>query len=101
MPEYTKESFMEAYSELLREAGKLGLPEEFAKTIARELHSEKALRRMSGYMRSAHPTSVEQIVDEMLAISEDRQNWIRKKQAEESSQRYNQWLASDMRENEE
>ena len=37
------------------------------------------MRRMAGYLRNAHPTSPEQIADEMLAILEARHRWVEQK----------------------
>ena len=97
---YTKETWRQAYAELRDAAVDLGLPEEAGDWIAGNLHSERAIRRMTSYLKNAHPRSMEQIADEMIAIMEDRENWIRKKQAQESNQRYNAWLNSDARERE-
>lgn len=95
--EYTRESYRHSYGEFLGVAAEIGLPEEVGKLIASNLRSERAIRRMTAYLRHVRPVSMEMIADEMLAIMEDRDNWIRKKQAEESSQRYNEWLNSDAR----
>ena len=65
--------------------------------IARNLHSERSIRRMTSYIRNAHPHSMEEIADEMVAIMEDRNHWIEKKQAQESNSRYNDWLNSEER----
>jgi len=94
---YTNASYLEARADLIREAGKLGLPEKVSALIAKNLRSERSIRRMTGYLRNAHPTSMEEIADEMLAIMEDRQRWIEKKQNEESNMRYNAWLNSEIR----
>lgn len=94
---YTRETWRQAYAELLEITGALGLPEEIGKVIAENLHSERSIRRMISYLKNAHPLSMEQIADEMIAIMEDRDAWIRKKQAQESSARYTAWLNSDQR----
>lgn len=99
--EYTKESYLQAYSELLRMTAASGLPEDVGRLIAKQLKSERSIRRMTSYLRNAHPKSMEEIADEMIAIMEDRQHWIEKKQAQESSARYNAWLNSEERETEE
>lgn len=94
---YTQATWRRAYSELLTVLAEAGIPEEVGKYIAQNLHSERSIRRMIGYMRNAHPTSMEEIADEMLAIMEDRNSWIRKKEAQESQAGYNAWLRSDLR----
>lgn len=95
---YTKETWRKAYAELLTVLSEAGIPEEVDKYIAQNLRTERCLRRMTGYMRNARPTTMEEIADEMLAIMEDRNSWTRKREAQESSARYNAWLNSDLRE---
>lgn len=95
--EYTRETWLEARNELIRAMAECSFPEDVGALVAKELHSEKSIRRMAGYVRNARPRSMEQIADEMLAIIDDREKWIRKKELEESNERYNAWLDSDMR----
>ena len=99
--EYTRETWKQTYIELLHTAEGCGLPEEIGKLLAKNLQSERAMRRMISYLRNGHPRGVEDIADELLAIMEDRARWIDKKQSEEANMRYNAWLASDMRHPEE
>lgn len=99
--EYTRESWLQAYRELIQTAGRIGLPEEIAKVIAQNLHSERCIRRMSAYIRNARPTTMEEIADEMVALMETRDAWIRKKQAEEANAAYTMWLNSDERNSDE
>lgn len=87
-----KQSWNRAYRELIRQIEKMGYPEEFAKEIAKNLGSEKTMSRMTAYLVSARPKSPEEIVDEMLAIMEDRKRWIEKKESEKANSRYNQML---------
>ena len=96
-PVMTQQTWRQAYGELLQATATCGLPDEVGKLIAKNLHSERAMRRMISYLRNAHPRTVEDIADEMLAIMEDRARWIEKKQTEESNMRYNAWLNSDER----
>lgn len=84
-----KESWNEAYEELLRAITGKGYPKEFGKVIARNLRSEKMMRRMISYLYSAQPRSAEEIADEMLAIMSDRERWSQKKEAEYCNSRYN------------
>ena len=64
-----------ARAELVRAIEALGYPAEFGEVLAGELGGEKSMQRMTAYLRQARPTSPEQIVDEMLAIVEQRQRW--------------------------
>ncbi len=86
------ESWKAAYKELIDTITRMGYPEEFGKAIAKNLGSEKTMRRMTAYLYSARPRSAEEIADEMLAIMSDRERWIRKKEAEEANARYNEYL---------
>ena len=86
------ESWKEAYRELVDTIVKMGYPEDFGKLIAKNLGSEKTMRRMTAYLRNAKPRSAEEIADEMLAIMSDRERWIQKKEAEQANARYNELL---------
>ena len=63
---------VQIYKELVQTIVRMGYPESFGKSIANNLRTEKAMTRMIGYLRHARPRSAEEIVDEMLAIMEDR-----------------------------
>ncbi|MBR7045384.1 MAG: hypothetical protein IKI23_06960 [Lachnospiraceae bacterium] len=78
--------------ELIRTIVRMGYPASFGEAIADNLRTEKTMRRMLGYLAQAGPRSAEEIADEMLAIMEDRQRWIRKKEAEYYNSRYNELL---------
>ena len=67
------ESWKEASRELIGAIVRMGYPEEFGRAIAKNLGSEKTMRRMTAYLCSAKPRSAEEIVDEMLAIMSDRE----------------------------
>ena len=88
----TSDSWKEAWRELVGTIKAMGYPEEFGQAIAKNLGSEKTMRRMTAYLYSARPRSAEEIADEMLAIMEDRERWIRKKEAERANARINQIL---------
>lgn len=98
---YTRETWLNAYHELLTALSEFGIPEEVGKYMAQNLHSERCIRRMISYLKNARPGTMEEIADEMFAIMEDRNRWIQKKEAEESNARYTAWLNSDMRQPEE
>lgn len=53
---------------------------------------EKTMGRMINYLNQVKPKSPEEIVDEMLAIMEDRDRWVRKKSAEYYNRKYNELL---------
>ena len=88
----TQESWKAAYRDLIGTVTQMGYPEEFGKVIAKNLGSEKTMRRMTAYLKNAKPRSAEEIADEMLAIMSDREQWIAKKEAEEANARYTQLL---------
>ena len=70
----------------------LGFPDELGYEIAKQLGSPKAMDRMRAYLYNVKPRSAELIVDEMLAICSDIDNWRRKKAAEEANAGYNELL---------
>jgi len=86
------ESWKAAYRDLLETLARMGYPVEFGKVIARNLGSEKTMRRMTAYLHSAKPRSAEEIADEMLAIMSDRDRWIEKKESEQANAAYNRLL---------
>ena len=86
------ESWKEAYRELVETIERMGYPLDFGKEIAKNLGSEKTMRRMTAYLHNAKPRSAEEIADEMLAIMSDRERWIAKKEAEAANARYNEIL---------
>ena len=68
----------------------LGYPFELADEISRYLGSPKAIDRMKAYVRGVRPDSLELIVDEMLAIRYEIDEWRKKKSAQEANMRYNE-----------
>lgn len=50
------------------------------------------MRRMNAYLYYVKPSSVELVVDEMLAIRDDIDRWKDKKAAEEANAAYNDIL---------
>lgn len=83
---------MKVREDLIETIVKMGYPQEFGEAIADNLRTEKTMGRMIGYLLSAKPQSAEEIADEMLAICEDRNRWIQKKQAEYYNSKYNELL---------
>ena len=92
----TQEAWKAAYRDLIETVVQMGYPEEFGKVIAKNLGSEKTMRRMTAYLKNAKPRSAEEIADEMLAIMSDREQWIAKKEAEEANARYTQLLNENL-----
>jgi len=88
--EERKELWLSAYRDLIRVIESLGYPAEFAKALSRDLNSVWTMRRMVSYLEQARPDTPEEIADEMLAIKSDQDEWIRKKEAEGASIRYNE-----------
>ena len=78
--------------ELVEAVRKLGFPKELGEQIAKQLGSPKAMDRMLAYLYNVKPRTSELIVDEMLAICSDIDNWHNKKAAEEANARYNEIL---------
>lgn len=78
--------------ELVETVVRMGYPKEFGIAIANNLRTEKTMSRMIGYLRNAKPRSAEEIADEMLAIMEDRNRWVQKKEAEYYNSKYNELL---------
>ena len=81
-----------AKGDLCREVLSLGFPREFGDLLAKELGSPRAMGRMTAYLRSTKPHSVEMIVDEMLAISAEVQTWRERKESREAQASYTAYL---------
>lgn len=89
---------MELYEQLVTTITRMGYPVELGCTIADQLRTERAMRRMLGYLRQAKPKRIEEIADELVAILGDRDNWTKKKIAEHANAKYNAYLNSEFRE---
>ncbi len=70
----------------------LGFEKELGEQIASQLGSPKAMQRMTVYLENVRPKTVELIVDEMLAICSEIEEWRKKKEAQEANARYNEML---------
>ena len=81
-----------ARDSLVRSIKSLGFPEELGDEIVKNLGSPKAMKRMQAYLLNVKPQKIELVVDEMLAIKSDIDNWREKKAAEEANERYNELL---------
>ena len=82
----------EIREKLIKRIKAMGYPESLGTAVADNLRSVKTMDRMLGYLNASHPRSAEEIVDEMLAIMEDRKRWIYKKESEWANARYNEYL---------
>ena len=82
----------EAADKLISVLMRMGYPREFGTLIVQELHSEKMMNRMTSYLLKAKPDRPEDIVDEMLAIKSETEQWIRKKKAEHTNRKINEYL---------
>lgn len=80
------------HCDLVRAIVRMGYPEEFGIAVADNLRTENTMGRMLRYLDHAKPRSAEEIADEMLAIMEDRERWVRKKTAEYYNSKYNEFL---------
>ena len=85
----------DAYEDLLAAVAAIGYPHELGMVLADELRGEKSMRRMAAYLRAARPTSMEEIADEMLAIIEQRETWVKKKMTEHAQSSFNEFLNRD------
>ena len=79
-------------TELVEEIMKLGFPGSLGNEIAVNLGSPKAMNRMIAYLHYVKPRTAELIVDEMLAICSDIDNWHKKKMSEAANASYNEML---------
>ena len=87
-----KKEWARARDELVAAITDLGFPKELGDEIAKTLGSPKAMRRMNAYLYNVKPSSVELVVDEMLAIKSEIEAWRDKKASQEANEKYNQML---------
>ena len=82
----------DAYEDLVAAVGAIGYPRDLADVLAGELRGEKSMRRMAAYLRAARPKSMEEIADELIAIVEQRDTWVKKKMAERAQSSFNEFM---------
>ena len=70
----------------------VGFSPELGELMARQLGSPKAIDRMTAYVRHGYARNMEMLVDEMLAICADTENWREKKESQEAQAKYNAYL---------
>lgn len=85
MPTSKERSRADAREGLVRAAVRIGYPAELGELLADELRSEVAMRRMTGYLLQARPTTMEDIADELLAIRANQSRWIETKISEHAN----------------
>lgn len=88
-------AYEDAYGDLLAAVADVGYPRELATVLADGLRGPRSMRRMAAYLRAARPHSMEEIADEMLAIVEQRDTWVRKKVSERAQASFNEFLNRD------
>ena len=86
---------------LVREMVNLGFPEQLGEAVAKNLGSPNAMQRMLVYLREVKPKSVELVVDEMLAICSEIENWRDRKESQEANAAYNMVLRYGLTDEEE
>ncbi len=74
-----------AYQSLIDAIERLGYPQEFGVVLAQELRTDNAMERMTAYLRSARPSSPEEIANELLAITSMRDRWVEQKIGEHAN----------------
>ena len=89
-----------AKGDLCREVLSLGFPRGFGDLLAIELGSPRAIGRMTAYLRSTKPHSVEMIVDEKLAISAEVKAYRERKESQEAqasytAYQYERWMREE------
>ena len=89
---FEQQEWIRAKKEMLDSLTELGYPKELGDEIAKNLGSPKAIWRMTSYLDKVKPDRVELVVDEMLAIRTEIENWRNKKASEEANAKYNEML---------
>ncbi len=75
----------EKTEELYRRLLQMGYPKDFCAQVSyRNLNTDYTAGRMLGYLSREKKPRLEDLVDEMLAILEDRRRLVQKKEAEQA-----------------
>ena len=82
------EMSMELYEMMLDR----GYPEEFCDLISKNLNTDFTATRMMGYLYRYSNPRLEDVADEMLAILDDRNRIMEKKELEEINKKWNEFL---------
>ena len=70
----------------------LGYPSELGELMAQNLGTESTVERMIQYLLHVQPATAEEMVDEMLAICDERDKWVQKKKNEYYNRKVNEWI---------
>lgn len=88
--------------ELFKALMKKGYPESFCRELAyKYLNTDYTAKRMLGYLRNVPVTKIEDVVDEMLAILDDRNRLVAKHEAERAQAAINELYNDQFEEEEE
>ena len=88
---------IQLYNIMLR----LGYPEEFADIVTKNLNTDFTATRMMGYLYRYSNPRLEDVADEMLAILDDRNRIMEKKELEEVNKKWNEFLQTGIPDEEE
>ncbi len=70
----------------------LGYPAELGELMAQNMGTESTVERMLQYVLRVQPPTAEEMVDEMLAICDERDKWVQKKKNEYYNRKVNEWI---------
>lgn len=87
----SRTSYEQARAALAKAVVALGFPVELADALEPTLGSENAMRRMAAYLHGARPSSIEEVVDEALAIVQMRDSWVQHKISEHANAKITQF----------
>lgn len=76
----------------------LGYPAELGALMARNLGTVSTVERMLQYVLRVQPPTAEEMVDEMLAICDERDKWVQKKKNEYYNRKVNEWINRETKE---
>ncbi|WP_302222093.1 hypothetical protein [uncultured Acidaminococcus sp.] len=76
----------------------LGYSAELGALMARNLGTVSTVERMLQYVLRVQPPTAEEMVDEMLAICEERDKWVQKKKNEYYNRKVNEWINREPKE---
>ena len=79
-------------NDLVYEIERLGFPTDLGEQVAKMLGSPKAMQRMIVYLKNVKPRKAELVVDEMLAICSEIEEWRKKKESQQANMKYNEIL---------
>ena len=88
----SRERWCVSRDRLVETLSSLGFPEELGHAAAKHLGSPAAMDRMTAYLLNVRPKSAELVVDEMLSIRSEIDEWKKKKKAQEANAAWNRVL---------